>query len=458
MEKKQQPKKERSARFPSLIDLAERDGRVGFLVQNDDGLPEFLDEYRRPGQPIIVPPAPWQIPFSLPTADAVLRHRQLRQDLRAPELLADVRDYISTAAALPAPEEQWLDVLACWVFHTYVYEFFPYSPYLCFFAVPERGKTRLGKALTYLSYRGYMSPSVSPAQIFRLAEYFGVTLFLDISNLRRRAQGDAQDLLLHRFEQGASVARVVNPEKGAFEDMRYWSVYGPTIIATNDPIDRILETRTLNVMMPEVRRRTFGDPATPRDGMPFRERLTEWRGRAMALERFMPGCAFAEVGKPVPGRLGDIVHPILRVANEVDPSRVEGMIDLFRSLELERRSEVSFSWEADVVRALVELRGQVRGGLLPTVKITETVNATRHEAEKLYPQKVGTILKAHGLSARKVGGYSHVTYDVQKILGLADRFCPYDESVIRLRETLSAQDPIPAAVVESGDSKDSNHG
>ena len=45
--------------------------------------------------------------------------------------------------------------------------------------------------------------------------------------------GRANDVLLGRYEKGAIISRVLNPEKGAFDDIRHFKVYGPTIIATN---------------------------------------------------------------------------------------------------------------------------------------------------------------------------------------------------------------------------------
>jgi len=58
------------------------------------------------------------------------------------------------------------------------------------------------------------------------------------------------DILLGRFEKDSMVRRVVKPEKGAFEDSRFFNVFGPTILATNSAIHKILQTRSIPITMP----------------------------------------------------------------------------------------------------------------------------------------------------------------------------------------------------------------
>jgi hypothetical protein len=89
------------------------------------------------------------------------------------------------------------------------------------------------------------------ANLFRYSQNFHATLFIDLMDLWKKAErNQSEDILLLRFERGAVVGRVLYPEKGAFKDMVYFDVYGPTVMATNEPVHHILDTRCLPVSMP----------------------------------------------------------------------------------------------------------------------------------------------------------------------------------------------------------------
>src|SRR4030067_2586284 len=115
---------------------------------------------------------------------------------------------------------------------------------ILFYAVPERGKTRTGKAAIYIAYRGVHCVDLREANLFRFAQDLRATLFIDIMDLWKKAEKNgSEDILLLRCEKGAKATRVIYPEKGAFRDTVYDSVSGPTFIATNQPVHKILDTR-----------------------------------------------------------------------------------------------------------------------------------------------------------------------------------------------------------------------
>ena len=99
------------------------------------------------------------------------------------------------------------------------------------------------------------------------------------------------------------VPRVIYPEKGPYLDTVYFSIFGPTIIATNENIHRILESRAVHINLLEARRR-FENDVIPEQSLELKERLTAFRARHL-------GDTLPELLKPVPGRLGDIIKPLL---------------------------------------------------------------------------------------------------------------------------------------------------
>ena len=89
--------------------------------------------------------------------------------------------------------------------------------------------------------RGLRTETLRETNIFRWSEDLGATLFFDVLNLWKKAEREKlEDLFLNRFEKGAKAARVLNPEKGPFEDTRYFDIFGATIIATNESVHKIL--------------------------------------------------------------------------------------------------------------------------------------------------------------------------------------------------------------------------
>ncbi|MGE5446215.1 MAG: hypothetical protein ACM3SR_16735, partial [Ignavibacteriales bacterium] len=131
--------KKYTANFPGLVDLVvDEDGNVAFLVKEGE---ELLIKYS-----VIIdntpfyPPLRGQLPFKfLPRANEVLKHYTQDKDTK---LFADLIEYQKLVSELP--DNKFYELIAAWVLHTYFLENFEYSPYIWFFAIPERGKTRTG--------------------------------------------------------------------------------------------------------------------------------------------------------------------------------------------------------------------------------------------------------------------------------------------------------------------------
>ena len=92
-------------------------------------------------------------------------------------------------------------LLASWVLHTYLTEHVKYSPIVCLYAVPERGKSRTGKGMIYVAYRGIHVESMRDAYIVRVAHDLHASIFFDVKDIWRKAEKNgSEDVLLHRFE------------------------------------------------------------------------------------------------------------------------------------------------------------------------------------------------------------------------------------------------------------------
>lgn len=170
---------------------------------------------------------PWPV---IPTKAAVLD--ALRQD----EGVApwdEWRKLLLTRVVLPEPKEAYASLLCGWGLGTYRLADFAYFPLLMLAGPPERGKTRLGKALIYPGFRGFFSASVTSAVLFRVRAHHRATMFLDVEDLPRNlSAGDLNDLLLNSFERGGKVGRVTRPDAPPGEQIEWFATYGGTVLRT----------------------------------------------------------------------------------------------------------------------------------------------------------------------------------------------------------------------------------
>jgi hypothetical protein len=287
-------------------------------------------------------------------------------------------------------------------------ENFQYIPYLCLFAAPEMGKTRTGKGIIYLSYRGLHIESLRDADLIRVTDRFKGTLFFDVMSIWEKAEKmGSEDVLLQRFERGAVVRRVNNPERGAFRDTDTYHIFGPTIIGTNNQSHRILDTRSITISMPKSDK-VFEVDVTPEFAISLKERLVAFRARHLDDK-------LETVDKPSADRLGDIIRPLLQIIRLVKPEREEDFMILFEKIQKERKTEKSETMEAEIVKVIAGLESNVEYGFLPTDLITNGINSSRDEKHKVAPRYIGRILKSLGFDKERIGGVRGIKWDIKHI-------------------------------------------
>lgn len=398
-----------TAVFDGLVDLVEHDGQPAFLVKGNEGL-SIETEVILEGQ-IYRPPPRHQIPWLLPRGEEVLAVAELEGEIPTAvlgeALYDDLLAYHKAISDLPG--EQYYDLIVAWVLHTYLMKTVQYTPIICLFAIPERGKSRTGKGMIYVAYRGIHVESLRDSYIVRVAQNLNASLFFDVKDIWRKAEKNgSEDILLHRFEKGARVPRVLYPDRGPHKDIVYYSIFGPTVIATNEGVHRILETRAVAINMPEASRR-FENDVTPEIALPLKERLVVFRARHL-------GKALPDVAKPAAGRLGDILRPLLQMIRLVKPEREAAFLALVKDLEEKRQMEKIDSLEAQILEVLAGLRDKVELGALRVKLITDTLNEDRPERARLSYQRVGRRLSAMGFDkTRASDGASAVLWDEEKV-------------------------------------------
>lgn len=383
------------ANFSGLIDLVQdEEGNVAFLIKGEDGL-SISKKYEGAGGVEYYPPV--NLPFSLPKGEDVFYWYEFDG-----KLFDDVVNYFQCFSHLP--EKLW-QIVAFTVFLSYIHDHpdIHYLPILLFYAVPERGKTRTGKAFIYLAHRGIHNVDLREANLFRYSQDLQATLFLDIRDLWKKAERNGtEDILLLRYEKGAKVSRVLYPEKGAFKDMVHYAIYGPTVIATNEALHRILDTRCIPIIMPN-KPGNYENP-TPDKAQELKERLTAWRARV--IDTPLPEI---EIIPGLNGRLWDISRPLLQVCKIVYPQGFEYLKETLLEIAGQRIEDKKDSTEGQIISAIYDLSpNSIPDWTVKTQDVLDAINKKRPENYKLSPQYLGKKLSAIGIKTRKVHGYSEI--------------------------------------------------
>jgi hypothetical protein len=392
-----------TAMLPGLVDLVEHEGAPAFLMLTGNGL-GIATEWEHDGV-LYSPPPERQIPWLLPRGEEVMKWHSGGEPPSV--LYDDLRSYHKGISELPA--EGYYDLLTAWTFHTHLLEAAQYSPEICLYAVPERGKTRAGKGAVYTARRGVHVESLRDAYLVRLAHNFQASIFFDVMSLWKKAEkAGSEDVILGRFERGIKVPRVLYPERGPHRDTVFYDIFGPTLIATNVAVHGILDSRGVQVNMPQSNGH-FEEDVTPEAALPLKERLTAWRAHQM-------GKPLPECRKPAAGRLGDILKPLLQIIRLVKPDREAVFMGLVKELEQGRLMDKADSLEGQILKVVWDLRDKVRHKILPVKTITDVLNNDKPEWEKLTYQKVGRRLKSLGLKkASTADSAAAIEWDEQKI-------------------------------------------
>ena len=404
-----------SAYFPGLVDVCEGDEGQFLYMTIKEGLPVF-EESARIESGTVIPPEVEHLPFTIPRAGKVLEYFG-KDD---PTLFLDVMTYLQRFSALD--EHQW-SVVAHYVFLTYLHDHndIDYCPYILFYAVPERGKSRTGKSVSYLAFRGVHLIEMREANIFRYSDRLHGTLFFDLMDVWKKAErSGCEDILLLRAEKGAKCFRVLHPDRGAFRDTVYYNIYGPTIIASNEQLHKILDTRCLPIVMPN-RPGNYENPR-PELAQELKERLTAWRAKSF-LSPFPEMLPI----EGITGRLWDISKPLFQVCLMVNPEGIPLLKEAILSIAGERNESKKDTLEGHLIGIIKDLSAEQGLEELPewtlrTFEILLKFNEDRPADKHVSAPWMGKKLKSLSLRHRTVHGRSEIVLSPKEYRTLLNQY------------------------------------
>lgn len=381
--------KEFIAKFDSLVDLVIHKGNVCFLIREGNDL--VIKGNHIINNNIFYPPPQDAIPWLLPRGEKIIEHydhyKEVDYDFTINhELVNDIMLHLQNSVELP--DQFYYPLLSFWVLHTYFLDKFSFTPYLVFLGAPEHGKTRAGKSLLNISYRGIHVEALREAYIFRMSEHFQSTIFFDCRDLMKKlSESKCDDLFLLRFNKGARVYRVLFPDKGRFKDTVHFDIYGSTIIATNHNVEDILSTRCISIPMRKSDR-DFENDITAESCLELKERILALKARYLFTD-------FPPVVKPAKSRLGDIMKPLYQLIKLLYPlpELEEVFLKFVEKLETDKIQNQMESIEQGVLQALFILRNSVTNGHLSIKEISHEFNVYRDPRFHKSNNSIGWILK-----------------------------------------------------------------
>jgi hypothetical protein len=307
------------------------------------------------------------------------------------------------------------------------------------FAAPERGKSRAGRCLTYICFRGLHLIDLREANIIRYADHQHAMLFFDLKDIMKKAaMTNCEDLLLLRYEKGAKAGRVLFPDQGPFQDMKHFDIYGPTLIASNQPPDHILGSRCVSINMPN-KPGAYANPK-PQDGLELKERMTAFR--AAHLNESLTDI------DPLPGlegRLWDITKPLFQMCLLAHPESLGLLHKTILGVAGEQTESRKQTYEGRIVGIIKELSD--RNGLngqsswhIDTADITRTYNSNLNPQHQVSAQFIGVKVKSLSLTTRKVKGFSQVLLDQE---GFRKLLTQYGYLEVPVTPATAIQVPLP---------------
>jgi hypothetical protein len=388
-----------TANFPDLIDLVLNGNEIKFLTS--DG--ELSSTVNIDGLTYKAPPRRGLPPnLQIPKADAVLEYAQKHDGSDVSDdsevckacttLFNDLLKYHEDISELPNKHLYYL--LVSWEFHTYLIDKFNFSPIIYFYSIAERGKSRTIKGMINVAYRGIRKVDISDAQLIRDCTHLRATLAFDMMDFWEKIKtAGSVDIILNRYERGSTVSRINRPEKGAFQDMDYYDVFGATLLGTNEIIHEIADTRAIPIIMRKADR-DFENEVTPLTGLELKEQLV-----AFKLAHFND--EIPKVSKIVKSRLGDIVRPLHQIILMTNPTKEQLFVELIKEIEQTKLTEKSNSIDAEIIQCWIKAKNEMVSGVVACQGVANFFNEGKDEKEKLASRKVGNILRSFSFQPTK---------------------------------------------------------
>lgn len=301
------------------------------------------------------------------------------------KLIKDIKDYMFSYFQPPKFYEEFLPY---YVLFTWVYDNFPFIAYLHFTGLTGTGKTIAAETISNICYKPVdAAGSVTIASIFRLADQWRGTLFLDEFDLSSFGK-DGYRAVLTFLKTGVSDRAVLRVEGEKKKEIQSFIVKSPKIFTSENPVtDAGLQSRTFLIRMekntkklPLYKLNSYYDKAEK-----LRNKLLLWRFHHLnALDLRDVEYGFEEL-QGFDGRVQQIITPIYYLS---DKDTRKEIIEFAKEQEEETFRERRDSLEGQIFQIIVD-----QDPIPPTVsQLFEAVNKDK-KSFQISEKKIANVIR-----------------------------------------------------------------
>jgi hypothetical protein len=281
-------------------------------------------------------------------------------------LIKEIEDFMYQYFEVPKFFKKFLPYL---VMFYWVYERFPFIPYLHFLGRTGTGKSTAMEVLGSICYKPIdASGAITMASIFRVASTWRGTLLLD----EFTAGGENYQEMLSLLKSGVSNKAVLRVEGEGKKEVKAYLVKSPKIFTSEKPVSDVgLRSRIIEVKMeqnklrvPLYRQTRFLDKAVE-----LRSKLLMWRLRRLSnIDLSDIEYGFKEL-QGFTGRVQQVITPIYYMAN--DEAKKE-IAEFAKEQEVETLRDRRESIDGQIFEVI--LGNYNSGAQTSLIDITEKIN------------------------------------------------------------------------------------
>lgn len=311
------------------------------------------------------------------------------------EIIQDIKDYIREGAELPTLYENLFPYL---VLFYWVYDQFPFIPYIQFVGGTGTGKTTAMEVLGSICYKAIdTTGSMTISSIFRMATSWRGTLLIDEFD----SVGEHSHEMVSFLKSGVS-DRLVYRTEGDIKKfaLKAYVVKAPKIFTSEKPIDDAgLQSRTIVIEMEKNKRRIplYKLPKYHEKALNIRNKLLLWRLRNLNkvnLSDIEYGFPELEV---FDRRVQQVITPIYYFSDATSKKEIELMAKQQEEETLRERRE---SDEGKIFEVIVEMYNMNMTASLGEIATVMNKNRRTIIQERMIGQIVRKIL---GFDIKRIG-------------------------------------------------------
>lgn len=299
------------------------------------------------------------------------------------KLVEDISNFLYKYFEVPKSFERFLPYL---VLFYWVYEKFPFVPYLHFVGLTGTGKTTAQEIFGSICYKPIdASGSITMSPIFRTSNTWKGTLLLD----EFEANGDGYREMLAFLKSGVGNKAVLRTEGEKRREVMAYMIKSPKIFTSEQPINNAgLQSRTIVIQMQKSKKRLplMRLPKFYEEAQAIRNKLLLWRFRNLNninLNDIEYG--FEEL-ECFDRRVQQVITPIYYLS---DKDTRKEIVNFAKKQEEETKKERLESLEGQIFQTIVDILPEY-----VTLKaITEKINENRSKRRPITARKIGSVVR-----------------------------------------------------------------